>query len=105
MGHNNDKGMYRLTGMRDFLIEAGYKLLADRGYSHSSLVTPDNQRSSQWNNQQKALRSVVETVIGLVRTWSVTDYTFRQSPELQELALLICYKLLAHSLAEYPLRA
>lgn len=104
LGHNNDKGMLKLTGLKDFLLRHNVKFLADRGYSHPNLVTPDERRSKEWNNTQKGLRSVVETVQGLAQNWGVARERFVMSPELQEVALMIVYYFLQMRLQEYPLR-
>ena len=57
LGHNNDRGMLKLTGLKQKFIEEGSKILGDRGYSWP-IITPDETKSISWNNQQKALRSV-----------------------------------------------
>lgn len=103
-GHNNDKAMLILSGWKEYLIQSGEKLLGDRGYASATCVIPDEQFSISWNHKQKALRSVVETVIGLVHNWAAAHQVFRQAPELQELALMICYYLTQHYLLEFPLR-
>lgn len=103
LGHNNDQGVFNLSKMRDFIEEKQICLLADRGYSHHRLVTPDDHRPEVWNNLQKSLRSKVELVIGLTKNFSLAAAVFRGPPEQQEVALIICYQLEAMMLQEYPL--
>lgn len=103
LGHNNDRGMFRLSRMDQFLEDKQIYLLADRGYSHHRLIVPDDDESQEWNNSQKAVRSKVEVVIGLVKHYSVCSLVFRHNPEWHELALMTCYQLQAIMLKEFPL--
>jgi hypothetical protein len=105
LGHNNDKGMFNRTGLRSWLEQHGYRVLTDRGYLHHLVVRPDDDlHSTQWNNMQKGLRSVVETVAGMVKNFGIARETSRIAPEWQEMALMICYHFTARKLNEYPLR-
>ena len=104
LGHNNDQGSFNITGMKRMLEELGLYWAADSGYSHHCLVCPDDERSAIWNQKQKSLWSVVETVIGLVKVFRIATEVFRLSPEKQELALICVYQLTNLSLLEYPLR-
>lgn len=103
LGHNNDRGMFRITKMDERIEQDQVYLLADRGYSHHRLIIPDDNESQEWNNQQKGVRARVEMVIGLVKHFSVCSLVFRQSPELHEIALMTCYQLQAMLLREFPL--
>ncbi|KAL6056173.1 hypothetical protein QOT17_016292 [Balamuthia mandrillaris] len=90
--------------MRAFLQGNGLKLLADGGYKDVvSLVCPDDKKGRSWNNQQKALRSVVEVVIGMVQHYSYAAQKARQTPEFQALALMCCYQLANINLKRFPL--
>ena len=102
-GHNNDAGAYNLTGVREYLVQRNLKLCADGGYSHHCLETPAVSLGSAWNKKQKAARSLVETVIGMVKHWEVTNIVFRGAPEYQTLAVLLCYQLTAMRLLECPI--
>lgn len=104
LGHNNDKGMLNLTHMKEFLSDHDLRWLADKGYSYLLLVTPDERKGKEWNDEQKSLRSVIETSIGTVKLWRVAGTTFRGTPELQELAVLCCYQLANINLKMYPIR-
>jgi len=105
LGHNNDRGMFVLTGMKEYITERGIKLLADRGYSYTLLVTPDDDNKDvKWNNIQKTLRSIVEIVIGLAKNYATAASKFRMGPELQELVLMIVYYLVQLNLLSAPLR-
>ena len=103
-GHNNDAGALVITGLKSLLVKTQMKLLGDLGYSHNSIITPDPFQPQQWRNIQKGLRPVVETVIGLVKNWRVTSDTFRGYPELQAMAVMVCYQLTAIRLKDFPLR-
>lgn len=115
-GHNNDRGAFDISGLKAFLVSNNEKLLADSGmcqyncvptlsgYSHHLLVTPEKSQNQQWQNTQKGLRAVVETVIGLVKNWEVARDRFRGHPELHALALRIVYQLTAVRLLQSPLR-
>lgn len=104
LGHNNDQGMMHLTHFTEWLYRSGVRAVADRGYAHPNLVTPSPAEDDYWNNTQKGLRSVVETVIGFVKCFSFAAQTCRISPELQEMGLMICYHLTARYLREFPIR-
>jgi hypothetical protein len=49
-GHNNDSGTFKLTGMDMDLAKEDLLLLADAGYSHHRLVTPDHTKSIVHNS-------------------------------------------------------
>ena len=104
LSHNNDQEMLKLTKTDQFLEHADVWWLVDRDYTHIHLVVPDDRKyDKEWNNTQKGLRSVVETVIGCVKAYSPAGSKFRQSPELQQLALLTIYNIVNMRLKEYPL--
>ena len=86
------------------LLKDERKFLADGGYSHELLVTPDDDESRNWNRTQKSLRSVVEHVIGLNHNFQVCTSKFKQSPELQAMAVMAVWYLVAWKVAETPLR-
>jgi hypothetical protein len=93
-GHNNDKGMYIMSGMKQFLVDNRLMLLADGGYGHKeTLITPDENKNKRWRLNQQSMRSVVETVIGLVHTWEAATSKFQSTPELQQVALMCIYEL------------
>lgn len=52
LGHNNDQGMFNY-GLRDFIEAKLIKLLADRGYSHTLLVTPNDARQVNGTTSSK----------------------------------------------------
>jgi hypothetical protein len=116
-GHNNDAGAFKITGLNASLFTKKVKLLADggsllcsnlltyhQGYSHCTLVTPDQLKGKAWNNTQKSNRAIVETVFGQVKNWEVARNVFRGAPEIQTLALLVVYQLTAQKLRDSPLR-
>jgi len=102
LGHNNDSGMFKLTQMSQLLLPGNLYLLADSGYGHSLLVTPDDQMGVQWNHEQKAMRSIVEISIGMVGNFGVASEIFKQSPELQQIALMCAYQLTNWTLNRFP---
>jgi len=96
--------MYILTGVKEYGIKNLLKFIADGGYSHKqTLVTPNEAKGQSWNQQQRALRSIVECVIGLVHTWGPATIKFRGTPELQEIVLMIIYEIVNMRLMKRPL--
>ncbi|PRP84941.1 hypothetical protein PROFUN_07595, partial [Planoprotostelium fungivorum] len=96
-GHNNDSGMVELTGLKDVLHQnPNLRNLADSGSGQHN--------GRDWQNNQKSLRSVVETVFAVVKWFSLAGGKYRGSPELQQLALGCIYQLVAQNLNNYPLR-
>jgi len=107
LGHNNDRGVFKERGTKEFVEEKHIKLLADRGYSHANLVTPqDDLKSESWNNVQKGLRSVVESVFARVHIYAITspNNKFKLSPEMQQLVLIVCYNLSQIMIEQFPIR-
>jgi hypothetical protein len=72
-----------------------YARLPMSGYSHYCFIIPDLGQSRAWNNEQKAHRSIVETVIGNVKNWTIAKHVFYGAPEMQTIALLVLYQLSA----------
>ncbi len=106
MGHNNDQGMFNLTGVREWLERNGLHLLSDCGYHHHRLIRPDaHEDNTEWSNRQKGLRSVVEAVAGLAKGWRFAAETSRLPIEWQEMALLTIYHFVAGRLKEFSLRS
>jgi len=104
LGHNNDQGSFKLTGV-DQLVEASeLYFAADRGYHHYRLIIPTPSCSDRWNNQQKSVRSIVEVVIGLGKTWEALNQKFREPPEIQVMVILTVFHLLQLKLKQFPLR-
>jgi hypothetical protein len=54
--------------------------------------------------EQKAKRAIVEIVFGNIKTWEVAKLVYRGSPEMQTMALMVVYQLVAEKLAVAPLR-
>lgn len=105
LGHNNDQGLFKILKTGALLEEKQIYLLADLGFFHQRLVKPNVFKSLEWNNTQKSLRSVVEVVIGLVKTFNFANFKCTISPETQQICLTICYYLVASRFKEFPLRA
>jgi hypothetical protein len=103
MGHNCDKSMLALLGMKGSLECEGQKLLGDRGYASGMCVIPDAVQPTVWTVQQSSLRLVVERVIGQVMTFAVASGVFRGTPEQQVLALMCVYHIVQHRLGLSPL--
>jgi hypothetical protein len=103
MGHNNDKAMLQLSGIKDALLQTGQRFLGDRGYYASVCVVPDEAMGVAWNNRQMGLRSVVERVIGSAMCYGVARGVFHGSPELQAIALMSVYHCVEHALSRSPL--
>lgn len=101
-GHNNDQGMFSLTGLKEYLEQHNIKILGDGGYSHYLIVKPDDDRSLAWNNLQKSLRSVVEIVLGLTKGWDFAESRVRVSTGLQEVILMNIFNFVAEKMQMYP---
>lgn len=104
LGHNNDKGTFKITETHQKMDQLQLKWLADGGYGYHRLVTPDDRRSKEWNNTQKSLRSIVEVVAGLAKNYAICRDQFGGNPELQEMIIMSVYQLTNINLKEYPLR-
>jgi hypothetical protein len=74
------------------------------GYDHHTLITPNTSKGKQWNLEQKAKRVIVEIVFGNIKTWEVAKLVYCGSPEMQTIALMVVYQLVAEKLAVAPLR-
>lgn len=103
-GRNNDQGMLRLTALDRFLEDNDLYWLADKGYHHHRLVTPNKENTRKWNEEQAGLRSVVEATFGNVQRFSLASSRVRQTPELQKTALMIIYTIVNRRLKQHPLR-
>ena len=69
---------FSYLGIKTFVANNNIKLIADGGYPASNpfLIVTMTSNGIQWNHQQKALRSVVEVVNGLVKNFEVAALTF-----------------------------
>jgi len=87
--------MATLTGVQRDLEECNLVALADAGYTASDRVWVINDlpASSGLRRNHAGLRSVVEQMFSHVRLWRAADAKFKQSPELQEMVLLVIYSL------------
>jgi len=94
---------FELSGMRQFISQRQHRLLADRGYRHPQLVTPNRDETGAWRLRQTNLRSIIERVFCYVKAWKVASHCFRQNPELQAEALMAVYVLAAMILQDHPL--
>jgi len=104
MGHNNDQGTFNLTLMRNFLEQQQLYWLADKGYHHHRLVCPNKTHSVSWNNRQKGLRSIVEVIVGLAKTFAFAAGKANMSPELHACYILVVYELTEMNVREFPIR-
>jgi hypothetical protein len=93
-GHNNDLAMFNLTGMKLHTELNQITLLADRGYMHHRIITP---ASVDWSKCSSSHRVIVENVIGQVKRFAAASATFRQSPEIQSLVIIVCGELVAET--------
>jgi hypothetical protein len=100
-GHNNDKAMFNITGMKMHTELNQLTLLADRGYLHHRIVTP---ASVDWSNCSSSHRVIVENVFAQVKKFAAASATFRQSPEIQALSIVVCFELVAQKNKGNPQR-
>ncbi|KAL6064265.1 hypothetical protein QOT17_011014 [Balamuthia mandrillaris] len=105
LGHNNDQANFVISGLRAFVEDNQIYLLADGGYRHHRLITPSKYMPLSWNQKQKLYWSVVETVIGLGKNWSLAAEKYRgQSVFFHAVLLMLVYQLVAMDLQDFPLR-
>jgi len=102
-GHNNDKGVLLLSGLKDKLIKNKLNILGDRGYNYP-IITPKDSKGREYNLEQQKKRSIVEIVFSFVKFFQSTSGVFKQSVEIQELCILIVYQLVAQKILENPIR-
>lgn len=102
-GHNNDQGMFHLSGVANWLAEQKIKLLSDRGYFSVLLVTPRNMKNSVENDDHKRYRSIVERLFGFTKVWAFAAERCRYSVQIQQVALFIIYSFVNDYVKEYPL--
>jgi len=92
LGHNNDPGMMYLSEFDTFIEDNNIMGLADRGYGHHLLITPNDVGEGERKEHGK-YRSIVENVIGKVKTYYFASHRVRVSPELHAVGVMICYQL------------
>ena len=108
LGHNNDQGVFNNT-MRKLVETLNLVGLADRGYTHQNLVTPNTQPKlsavdpEEWSKRHAAHRSKVENLNSLIKNWGFAAYRVCQEPEVQALALLCVYGLTNMMIKSYPM--
>lgn len=107
LGHNNDKGMYNATNTEQRLADRSIIALADKGYSKSAqqLIVPINvPHVGNLRHMHSKFRSVVEHNFALVHMFKAAGGVFRQSPELQQMVIMIVYALVYLKCEAQPLR-
>lgn len=100
-GHNNDQAMFNITGMKLQTELNQLTLLADRGYLHHRIITP---ASVDWSTCASSHRVIVENVISQVKKFAAASAVFRQSPQIQSLAIIVCCELVAEKNSDNPQR-
>jgi hypothetical protein len=104
LGHNNDQGVFNRTKIAEYCQTEKIKLLADGGYSSHHLICPDSKKSSTWNFQQRSKRTVVEHLFSIHHGFAAATTKFVHNPELQEVALICIWYIVARYTKEFPLR-
>jgi len=99
-GHNNDQGVFNMT-LKDIIETDNVLGLADRGYTHFLLITPDDV-DQKLRVLQSGQRTLVEIVIGMVKVWQFAAGHVTHPPEFQALGLLVCYELTNMLLMQFP---
>jgi len=99
-GHNNDQGLFNIT-VRKIIEQDNVVGLADRGYTHNLLVSPDDVESSL-RVLQSGTRTIVEIVIGMAKVWEYAAGRVSHPPELQALGLRVIYELTNMLLLQFP---
>lgn len=110
LGHNNDKGMYKLSGTKELFEHMNIMGLADRGYQNVQLIRPDNLKLAKhlsltpekFSSRQAQARSPGEIINGVVKFYSFASQPVSQSPEFQAFALMIIYHLTTLTMINAP---
>jgi len=100
-GHNNDKGIFKIGGLRDLIETDNVVGLADRGYEHSHLIRPDDTTLAKrmglpedtFSSLQAKYRSPVEIMNTIAKFFSFAAKKVSQSPEFQAYGLMVVYYL------------
>jgi len=109
LGHNNDQGMFNRTLRTDF-EEQNVVLLADRGYSHPQIITPNTKPKNStfddedWPKLHAAACSPGEIINSLLKNWAFASNPCKQLPEWQAIGLGVVYCLVNMMLSAYPVR-
>jgi len=102
-GHNNDQGVFNISGLRDLVESEGKRLLGDGGYQHGFIVTQKDVPFSQRPTLQ-FLRGIVEIIFGLVHSFQAATTRFRESVGFQVECLIAIYELIGWRLRVSPIR-
>ena len=100
-GHNNDKGMYKLSGRKEMFELLNVLGLCDRGYSNNQLIRPDDPNVSlslnvsveEFSYIQAKYRSLVENLFAVIKLFSYAGTKAKDTPEVQALNLVTIYSL------------
>lgn len=110
LGHNNDQGLFNRT-MRDYISKANVVGLADRGYTHQHLLSPEKKppestinSDETWSKMHSEHRSTVEIVNAMVKCWKFASGKCSIGPEEQAMGLFIVYSLVNACLKVCPVR-
>ena len=81
-GHNNDQGVYNITGMDRELQQRGLFILSDSGFNGTRMVRPDDDWRQDSGDpffaaKHRALRATIERMFWFVESWSVAGQTCR----------------------------
>jgi len=103
LGHNNDQGMFNISGMREYMEENLIRGTGDRGYSHYLITTPNTIENENDLKRLAIQRSVVEVVFSFIKNFGFANSKVMHDPELQVVALMVIYQLVNIRLKQYPL--
>lgn len=101
-GHNNDRGLYRLSEMDAFLVEQNWTLLADQGYSDERLLTAISKGeelldpysfASLLNRQIHASRGLIEAVNSWMKNWKFLERKCKILPKAQAMFIVVAANL------------
>ncbi len=93
LGHNNDSGVFAITGMADFLQLHGIRLAADCGYGGVLLETPDDSKKD--NQDLLALRAVVETPFAYVDLFKfASNKSHIKHLIIHSCGIMLCFQLI-----------
>ena len=109
-GHNNDQGMFKLSGKKRQIQMDNVLGLSDRGYSNVHLIRPDDIEFATrlhlsvdaFGCIQSKHRASAEIINSLSKFYSFASTRVAQVPEFQAYALMIIYYLVGMIMEHSP---
>ncbi len=81
--------MLNFTELKEYFAHNNFNWLANGGYSFFGLIILNDNYPKEWNNKQKSFRTIIETVINIVKNFEAAESKFHYIPEMQKIILMI----------------